>query len=92
MQKSLAVNIIVEKKLQGDADYYKADNGKKFAENYKNKIIIVRNNLAHCNSVLEDEKEVLKTRTGDKVFTEEDFVTIRKNISSYRQLFEKLLS
>jgi len=62
-----------------------------FFEDYKNEIFEIRNELAHCISIKENGKEILKTRKGDKTFSEDDIKTIRKNILKYSSLFNRLL-
>lgn len=63
----------------------------RFKANYDNKIIAVRNNLAHCESDKVEGHEILKTRKGDLIFTNEDFKQIRKDIINYRKTFRLLL-
>ena len=67
-------------------DLYKAERNN-FYEDYNAEIISERNNLAHCKSV----NGVLKTRKGDKEYTDNDFKTIRKNIQKYHELFVNIL-
>lgn len=59
-------------------------------DNYKKEIIDVRNDLAHCDSVVTGDKEVLKTRKGDVIFENKDFKNIRNDIRKYNQIFSKL--
>jgi DNA-binding response OmpR family regulator len=80
-QKARAVKLVIEDK--GKNLY----SGPNFYEEYNNDIISQRNNLAHCKSV----DGVLKTRKGDKEYTENDFKTIRKNIQKYHELFANIL-
>lgn len=58
-----------------------------FVDNYLQDIIYVRNNLAHCSSVIENGKEILKTRSGDLFFDTDMIIDIRKrkfeNIMNY---------
>lgn len=62
-----------------------------FLENYKSEIIDVRNMLAHCESQLIEGKEVLITKKGNsEVFDNEKFISIRKNILKYHDLFKNL--
>ncbi|MDD5942885.1 response regulator [Fibrobacter sp.] len=61
-------------------------------KDYDENIIQIRNNLAHSKSVMIKGKEVLATKKkGDIIFTEKDFVTIRKSIAYHHELFEELL-
>ena len=86
-QKMLAVHQIFKKE---DPENTLGHDGQ-FATSYNNEIIIQRNNLAHCRSIIdEDGNEILKTWKGDNVFTGESFKTIRVNIRKYRTLFLKL--
>lgn len=62
-----------------------------FFNSYKEEIIEVRNNLAHCESKTEDGVEILRTRKGDISFTAEEFKEIRKNIAKYNKLFNEIL-
>ena len=62
-----------------------------FYEDYLDEIINKRNNLAHCVSTIENDKEILKTRKGDVSFTSEDMRTIRHDIIKYLELFGLLL-
>lgn len=59
-------------------------------ETYRKEIIDRRNQLAHCESSYNDGVEILKTRSGDVIFIDEDFKSIRENIKRYRQLFSTL--
>lgn len=59
-------------------------------ETYRKEIIDKRNQLAHCESVFNDGVEILKTRTGGVVFTDDDFKSIREDIKRYQQLFLNL--
>lgn len=58
---------------------------------YNDEIIIVRNDLAHSISEIQDGKEVLVTKKhGTSVFSQDTFLEIRKNIKKYNELFSKL--
>ena len=62
---------------------------------YENDIIMVRNNLAHCISYQEGNKEILKVKKEgmpDIIFDSEKFKTIRANIKKYKELFNIVLS
>ncbi len=63
-----------------------------FYDDYDRDIIKMRNNLAHCESRMDGDKEVLVTKKGDIVFDETTFTTIRKNIQKYNQLFHNILT
>ena len=61
-------------------------------DDYKNDIIVTRNDLAHSKSVLKRGKEVLETKiSGTVTFSESKFVAIRQNIVKYHEIFDKLL-
>lgn len=62
-----------------------------FFEDYLADIILNRNILAHCFSKTIDGKEYLITRAGDKTFSDEDIMGIRKNIMKYSKLFNEML-
>lgn len=86
-QRAHAVHEILKDKDSNNAQF-KLDN---FFKNYDDRIISVRNNLAHCESCKEDGREVLKTRKGDKTFNSENFKAIRKDIITYHNKFNELL-
>lgn len=65
-------------------------NEKSFLDSYLNQIVTTRNHLAHCESVIENGKEILKTRQGDIEFSSDDFIEIRKNITIYHNIFNKI--
>lgn len=89
-QKVRAVNILLERhKVQGTV-LYQSPNDKGFVDNYNKDIIDVRNNLAHCSSVIENGKEILKTRGGDLIFDTDMIIDIRKKIREYHDLFLKI--
>lgn len=83
-QMAKAVNYIVPKELY-------TPSRANFFEDYKAEIVEIRNELAHCASKIEDGKEILITRKGDKTFNDEDIKGIRKNILKYSEIFAKLL-
>lgn len=87
-QKAHAINEVL-KEVNQDGHFGFADG--KFYQSYESEIILVRNNLAHCDSYENNGQEVLRTRKGDLSFNTEDFVLIRKNISKYNKLFTQLL-
>lgn len=87
-QKARAIHQVL-KELASSNKEYKNPN---FYSEYESEIISVRNNLAHCKSMKEGGNEVLKTRKGDKTFSNEDFKRIREDIRKYHNLFNKLLA
>ena len=76
-------------KDQGN-ELYTSPNDKVFVENYNSDIIEVRNKLAHCSSIVENGKEILKTRNGDLIFDTDRITEIRKKIREYHELFLKI--
>lgn len=93
-QKARGVNLVLKNLAAQGKCLYTSPNGKGFMENYDTDIISMRNNLAHCKSVEteNDGKEILKTRKGDKFFSSESFVAIRKGIVGYHNLFESIIN
>ena len=81
-QKARAVKLVIE-----DIGT-EAFSGKNFYADYEAEIIRERNNLAHCKSI----NGVLKTRKGDKEYTDDDFKAIRKNIQKYHDLFSEIIN
>ncbi len=53
---------------------------KTFTKKYKEEIIEVRNELAHCVEREDEGKKVLVTKDGKKVYDDDLCKTIRKNI------------
>lgn len=89
-QKVRAINILLERHKKQGTDLYQSPNDKGFVDNYLQDIIYVRNNLAHCSSVIENGKEILKTRSGDLCFDTDMIIDIRKKIREYHELFLKI--
>ena len=89
-QKIRAINILLERHKKQGTVLYKSPNDKGFVNNYLQDIIYVRNNLAHCSSVIENGKEILKTRNGDLIFDTDRITEIRKKIREYHELFLKI--
>lgn len=89
-QKVRAVNILLERHKDQGTVLYQSPNDKGFVDNYNKDIIDVRNNLAHCSSVIENGKEILKTRGGDLIFDTDMIIDIRKKIREYHDLFLKI--
>lgn len=88
-KKAKAINQIIKK--ENIADFEKST----FYKDYENDIIMVRNNLAHCISYQEGNKEILKVKKEgmpDIIFDSEKFKTIRANIKKYKELFNIVLS
>ncbi|MDC1754502.1 hypothetical protein POY80_18870 [Bacteroides uniformis] len=68
-------------------------NKESFYSDYEKDIIIMRNNLAHCVSYTNGDKEVLKvkkTGVSDIIFDLEVFESIRANTSKYKSIFNKI--
>lgn len=89
-QKVRAINILLERHKKQGTDLYQSPTDKGFVDNYLQDIIYVRNNLAHCSSVIENGKEILKTRSGDLFFDTDMIIDIRKKIREYHELFLKI--
>lgn len=89
-QKVRAINILLERHKKQGTVLYQSPNDKCFVDNYLQDIIHVRNNLAHCSSVIENGKEILKTRKGDLFFDTDKIIDIRKKIREYHELFLKI--
>lgn len=89
-QKVKAINILLEWQKDQGNELYTSPNDKVFVENYNSDIIEVRNKLAHCSSVVENGKEILKTRNGDLIFDTDRITEIRKKIREYHELFLKI--
>lgn len=89
-QKVRAINILLERHKKQGTDLYQSPNDNGFVDNYLQDIIYVRNNLAHCSSVIENGKEILKTRSGDLFFDTDMIIDIRKKIREYHELFLKI--
>ena len=81
-----------EKKARTIHEIVKKNNIVFSHDDYKNDIIVTRNDLAHSKSVLKRGKEVLETKiSGTVTFSESKFVAIRQNIVKYHEIFDKLL-
>lgn len=66
-----------------------------FSKDYGKDIITMRNNLAHCISYKDGDKEVLKVKKKgavDIVFDSELFKKIRQNIRKYKIVLESILA
>lgn len=83
-QLAKAVNYIIPQEL------YKPTRAN-FFEDYKEDILEIRNQLAHCVSKNIDGKDILITKKGDKTFGNEEIKIIRKNILKYSSIFSSLL-
>lgn len=86
-QKAHAVHHIFEC-LKTKNEFLEVDN---FMSDYNQKIIKVRNDLAHCKSDVENGRECLQTRNGLISYDAEKFKTIRHDISGYNLLFKSVL-
>lgn len=87
-QRAHSIHVIL-RDLNADGKF--GVENKSFFESYREEIIEQRNNLAHCESKMENGLEILCTRKGDKTFSAEDFKKIRQNIAKYNKLFNKIL-
>ena len=87
-QRAHSIHVIL-RDLNADGKF--GVENKCFFESYREEIIEQRNNLAHCESKMENGLEILCTRKGDKTFSAEDFKKIRQNIAKYNKLFNKIL-
>ena len=68
---------------------YKAKN-KNFYEDYRIDMLSMRNQLAHCVSIIKDGKEILKTKNEDIEFDDAKFKSIREQIKAYNALFDDI--
>ena len=87
-QKAHAINIVLQ---QIDSQHAICTDAK-FFKVYNEMIIMNRNNLAHCRSMIgENGAEVLQTWCGDKIYTDEAIKDMRANILKYYHIFITLL-
>ena len=87
-KKARSINRIIK-----DIRYNYQSAGVNFLEDYRSDIIDVRNNLAHCQSVIIDGKEYIVTKkigAADITYTDEDFKQIRSNIRKYRKVLDAI--
>ena len=87
-KKARSINRIIK-----DIRYNYQSAGVNFLEDYRSDIIDVRNNLAHCQSVIIDDKEYIVTKiigAADITYTDEDFKQIRSNIRKYRKVLDAI--
>ena len=84
-RKARAVKLIIE----GEKYSYKAKNGN-FYEDYRIDMLNMRNQLAHCVSIIKDGKEILKTQDEDIEFDDAKFKSIRELIKAYNALFDDI--
>ena len=87
-KKARSINRIIK-----DIRYNYQSAGVNFLEDYRSDIIDVRNNLAHCQSVIIDGKEYIVTKkigATDITYTDEDFKQIRSNIRKYRKVLDAI--
>lgn len=91
-QKARAIKLVIDY-LAGFDSKFSIFRTQNFYENYFNAIIAVRNKLAHCVEVKQNDGTiVLKTRNADMVYGDAEIVKIRKQIQYYRELFETILA
>ncbi len=57
----------------------------KFSKDYTDEVISVRNDLGHCEESEKNGKKVLVTRKGEKTFTDEECVEVRKKLINHQQ-------
>lgn len=88
-QRARSIGVIL-KDLNIEGQF--AIDNERFFVSYKNEIIEKRNNLAHCESKMEDGVEILCTRKGNVTFDAEDFKKIRQDIAKYNKLFNEILN
>ncbi len=84
-RKARAVKLIID----GEKYSYKAKNGN-FFEDYRIDMLNMRNQLAHCVSIIKDGKEILKTKDEDIEFDDAKFKSIRELIKAYNALFDDI--
>ena len=84
-RKARAVKLIIEEEKYP----YKAKN-KNFYEDYRIDMLSMRNQLAHCVSIIKDVKEILKTKDEDIEFDDAKFKSIREQIKAYNGLFDDI--
>lgn len=84
-RKARAVKLIID----GEKYSYKAKNGN-FFEDYRIDMLNMRNQLAHCVSIIKDGKEILKTKDEDIEFDDAKFKSIREQIKAYNGLFDDI--
>lgn len=84
-RKARAVKLIIEEEKYT----YKAKN-KNFYEDYRIDMLSMRNQLAHCVSIIKDGKEILKTKNEDIEFDDAKFKSIREQIKAYNALFDDI--
>lgn len=84
-RKARAVKLIIEEEKYP----YKAKN-KNFYEDYHIDMLSMRNQLAHCVSIIKGGKEILKTKDEDIEFDDAKFKSIREQIKAYNGLFDDI--
>lgn len=62
----------------------------KFHADYEMEILNVRNELGHCEEIIKNGQKVLMTHKGDKEFTDEACVGIRKTIIKHQQRLDEI--
>jgi CheY-like chemotaxis protein len=84
-RKARAVKLIIDEEKYP----YDAKNGS-FSEDYRIDMLNMRNQLAHCVSIIKDGKEILKTKDEDIEFDDAKFKSIREQIKAYNALFDDI--
>lgn len=84
-RKARAVKLIIDEEKYP----YDAKNGS-FSEDYRIDMLNMRNQLAHCVSIIKDGKEILKTKDEDIEFDDAKFKSIREQIKAYNTLFDDI--
>ena len=84
-RKARAVKLIID----GEKYSYKAKNGN-FFEDYRIDMLNMRNQLAHCVSIIKDGNEILKTKDEEIEFGDAKFKSIRELIKAYNALFDDI--
>ena len=84
-RKARAVKLIIDEEKYP----YDAKNGS-FSEDYRIDMLNMRNQLAHCVSIIKDGKEILKTKDEDIEFDDAKFKWIREQIKAYNALFDDI--
>lgn len=85
-----AVNVVISYFVSAGVPFKEFEK-ESFYTRFDKDIIKMRNNLAHCVEGEDDGKPILKTRSGVISYTEDEIVTIRKNIRFYNELFEQIV-
>ena len=84
-RKARIIDLIISK----EKIFYEAKYGN-FYEDYLKDILNMRNQLAHCVSIIKDGKEILFTKKGEIEFDDKKFLEIRSQIKYYNQIFDNI--